>query len=429
MSGTRTAGEAVIGAVGPADLVESLERLTRREYPWLSVQPFAYRTETEAAAMIASAADEVDAWLFTGVVPFSLSWQSGVLRHPACYVRYRCTGLPRILRPLLSAPTPPGTISIDTLPRQQVHRILRHAGLPEGRIRVLEHRPDRAGAEFVRFHRRAARDRGGSVAITCVRSVYDRLAPGQPSLRLVPAAAAVRTALRAVAPQSLNGLSGACDPAIGLVELSDPAPDLRRLTGDLAAAVVPLDETRYLLVSTRERLVAASARFRRLPLLDELRPDRLRVRLGFGIAPTAAEAERRARTAIARARTVGAFAAVVSPTEDGEVIIGSAPDARPDAPGPVSPRVAERRTGVAADALLRLEQAEALSGTGLTTADVADALGLEARASRRTVERLAAAGVFQPLETLGTISAHTVGRPRARYRVVLARPDHVAQEM
>ncbi|WP_427896120.1 hypothetical protein ACQHIV_19510 [Kribbella sp. GL6] len=171
-------------------------------------------------------------------------------------------------------------------------------------------------------------------------------------------------------------------------------------------------------MSTRERLVEVSEGFRRLGMLEELRDGRVWGRVGFGVAGTALGAERRARRALVRARAVGRFAAVVATTDDGELVIGSAtPEYRETTGAPVPLAVAERRSGLAVAALLRLGQLAADRGAdGVTAADVANALSLEPRAARRTLQRLSAAGVVQPLD-----AAHTgkVGRPRKAYRVAL----------
>ncbi|WP_427896119.1 hypothetical protein ACQHIV_19505 [Kribbella sp. GL6] len=187
----------LVGAVGPADLIPNLERLAAAEFPELRLRTFVYDDEAETVDLVQSGAG-VDAWLFTGVVPFSLARRAGVLRAPATYVRYRGTGLPRILGPLLADNPGTRSISIDTVPREQVQRLLRRADLAPVHVRVLEHHPDRDAEDFLRFHRRVARDRGGSIAITCVRSVYTQLAPQLPTVRLLPAVASMRTALRAV---------------------------------------------------------------------------------------------------------------------------------------------------------------------------------------------------------------------------------------
>ncbi|HZX07297.1 hypothetical protein [Kribbella sp.] len=409
--------ELLIGAVGPADLIPALERLAAQEFPELRLRTFVYDDEAETADLVQTGAD-VDGWLFTGVVPFSLARRTGVLRAPATYVRYRGTGLPRILGPLLADNPGTRSISIDTVPREQVQRLLRRVDLSPVHVRVLEHRPDRDAEDFLRFHRRVARDPGGSIAITCIRSVYTQLAPYLPTVRLLPAVASMRTALRAAASIPHGSAEGAADPVVGLVELSDPAGELARVVRGLAGEVVPLGGSRYLLFSTRERLVEVSSGFRELGVLDELRDGRVWGRIGFGAASTALAAERRARRALGRARAVGRFAAVVATTDDGELVIGSAtPEYRETTGAPVPLAVAERRSGLEAAALLRLGQLAAdRGGDGVTAADVATALGLDPRAARRTLQRLSAAGVVQLLD-----SAHTgkVGRPRKAYRVAL----------
>ena len=61
-----------IGVVGPSDLVTSSSRIVGA-LRGVEVVPLRYRRETDTPKVMAEAPPSVDAWLFTGVVPYQLA--------------------------------------------------------------------------------------------------------------------------------------------------------------------------------------------------------------------------------------------------------------------------------------------------------------------------------------------------------------------
>lgn len=155
--------EIVVGVVGPHDLVESVAAICE-EQPNARVERFVYAHESEAPAIVDANAEMVDAWLFTGVIPYTLA--ADRLKRPASYVDYTGATLLQALVQLLRSGHDVTRLSIDTLAAADVNAVFTEVGIPTEHMHALAFRPGITSEELVGFHRKYAA--GGSVAITCV---------------------------------------------------------------------------------------------------------------------------------------------------------------------------------------------------------------------------------------------------------------------
>ncbi len=409
---------ATVGVIGPPDLVPLVQQVAGRDFPQLAILPLPYRNEAEAVELARDRPPEVDAWLFTGAIPYTLAQQAGVLDRPATYITYTGATLYRVLVGLLSAGRPVGAVSIDTLDREQVVEAFRDAALPVDGVKVLEYRPGRDAARFAEFHRSAARGAAGSIAITCVRSVYDEISGGIETVRLAPAIVSVRSALQTIALACLGRVGADAQVVLGFIDLSEADQELADDVTALAGSLFTLHEGRYLLITTRGVLEETTGGLTRLPLLASLSRRHMWAHVGLGVGRSAAEAEALARRALGRCRAAGPFAAMVSLGTGGDIMLAGADptETAPDEPVPVA--VAARRSGLSSTNLDRLKAMLDRHGEdGVTAGDVAEALNIEPRSARRTLKRLERAGVAQPI---GRVLAGTTGRPPTIYRLRLA---------
>jgi hypothetical protein len=408
---------ATVGVVGPPDLVPMVQQVAARDFPQLELHPLPYRNESQAAEIVAHRPPEVDSWLFTGAIPYTLAQQAGVLDRPATYITYSGATLYRVLVELLSSGRAVDTISIDTLDRDQVVEAFRDAALPVEGVRVMEYRPGRDSAQFAGFHRAAARGAERSVAITCVRSVYEQIRGDIETVRLAPAIVSVRSALQTIMLASAGRVHADAQVVLGFIDLSEPDQELADDITALAGSLFTLQEGRYLLVTTRGVLEGVTGGFQRLPLLGALSQRHMWAHVGCGVGRSAAEAEALARRALARCRAAGPFAAVVSLGNGGDIMLGGVDSAEAGDDEPVPVGVAARRSGLSKANLDRLKAMLYERGAdGVTASDVAEALDIEPRSARRTLKRLERAGVAQPI---GRVMAGTTGRPPTIYRVRL----------
>jgi hypothetical protein len=185
-----------IGIVGPHDLVDAVAA-SCEEQPGVTAQRFDYDHESQSPAVVEAHGGQVDAWLFTGVVPYTLARESNVLTRPATFVDYSGATLLQAAVRLLRDGHDPTRISIDTVNTADVTTTFTEAGLPVERVRSLPYRSGLTSADVMAFHRRQRRGAvPATVAVTCLSSVYEALRHEMPTLRLAPSNYSVRTALR-----------------------------------------------------------------------------------------------------------------------------------------------------------------------------------------------------------------------------------------
>ena len=400
-----------IGVVGPSDLVTSTGRILKG-LRGVEIVPLKYRRETDTPKVMADAPGSVDAWLFTGVVPYQLAAAQGLLDRPAAHVEYTGATLMRALVQLLSEGRDVTSISIDVLDEAEVRETFDEVGLPTSGVRVLPYRPGLSLEEILAFHHEAR----ATVAITCLRSAYEKLRTEQTTLRLAPSVHSVRSAVNSLLLVHDALRSDDAQIALGMVEISPDAESaLRREAGSLGGSVIRYDDKRWLVIATRGPLEQATASFTELGMLTRLKEQFGPVRIGFGIGGSGTETEALARRALGRARTAGRTAAVVSLRNDIDLVLvgGAAPRAQQRS----KLQLLAQRAGLSKATLERLQElVHATPEDGLTTRSVADYLGIQPRTARRVLNRLERAGLADATGTqLGTGS----GRPLVVYRVHL----------
>ncbi|MCG5215997.1 response regulator [Streptosporangium soli] len=401
-----------VALIGPGDLVSRVEAVCA-EYP--DVRPIAlpYGHEDETVDLVRAAHDEADALLFTGVVPWTMAQEARLLDRPAAYVSYNGATLLRGLVELLRLGHDVSGASIDILPPGQVEETMREAHLPTAKLQILGYRPGLTSEDFVAFHR-LARERGATVAITCLRSTYEVVEHDLPALRLLPSRHSIRDALGTLVLRVRDARSTDAQIAIGLIEL-DPGGrvDVRELTA-LGGSLARVDGDTYLLITTRGPLRELTHDFTRLPLLDTLGAG---ARIGLGLGGTAAQAEARARRALTRAGKLGPKSAVAALDEGTEVILSAAPADSVTPATPASLTVVSRRVGLRKETLQRLRGLAEAEATGeLTARTVSTGLGIEEGSARRLLKRLERAGLA---EQIGSRNEGRSGRPPVIYRIRL----------
>lgn len=403
-----------IGIIGPRDLVVSTARLCR-DIPGLTVAELPYRRETDTPGVISGAPADIDAWLFTGIVPYEIASAAGLLDRPAMHVEYTGPTLLAALVGLLRDGRDVTAMSIDTLAEEQVQETLDEVRLPTTNIEVLPYRLGLESADLVDFHRAAA-GRGAQVAITCLRSAYDALRGDRPTVRLAPSVHSVRNAVHRLLLLDYSRRSDDAQVALGLVKIDAPGPQaLSAEVAELGANVVRYDAETFLVVTTRGPLEQVTGAFTELPMLARLQEVYGSVRIGFGIGGSGAEADALARRALGRAHSAGAAAAVLSLRNDIDITLARSQGAQ--RVGRPSLDLLAQRAGLSVATLRRLrELIRTDPEVELTTRVVSDGLDVQLRTARRMLNRLERAGLATPV---GTQTLQGSGRPLVIYRVQL----------
>lgn len=401
------------GVVGPTDLAPRVAEVVDT-MPGLTAVPLSYGDEHETPKLMADHVDDVDAWLFTGVVPHEIAKGAGKIAQPAEHVSYSGVTLLGTLFRLAQEGRDLSKLSIDTLAPGEVGETLAVAGLSIHTARTMEYEPTVQSGDFVEFHQQARAKHGAKVAITCLRSAYDVLRHEMPVVRLAPSHRDIREAIDALELQTQSRHHFDAQVALGFVELDTPDSALERDLGELGGAVVRIDGERYLLVTTRGPLERATDNLRAAPFLERLAARHDSVHVGLGVGRSAGDAAANASRALARARLQGEVAAVLAAPHDNDRVLARedrSPEARTDLSRLAARLGMSRRTLQSLRHYLS-DQAEPL----VTAAELAEAFEVQERSARRLLKRLERAGAAIPV---GTINEGQMGRPPVIYRVDL----------
>lgn len=402
-----------VGVVGPRDLVKSTRAIVAAT-PGVTTVGLPYRTETQTLEVVRGAPGEVDAWLFTGVVPYEMALAAGLLDRPASFVNYTGAPLLTAMIQLLRDGHDPSSFSIDILDVGQVEETLKEAGIATSGVHVLPYRRGLTAEDIVEFHQERATE-GVGVAITCLRSAYDQLKTELTAIRLAPSIHSVRYAMQQLLVAFSEARSDDAQVAVGMCAVDAVAEaDLRREASGLGGAVVAQRDGGFQIFTTRGPLQAATADFTELPLVANLGATYGTIRVGFGVGGTAAEAEVLARRALSRAGRLGKVAAVVSMRNDIDLTLSGTSSQTPRRP---SLSLLSQRAGLSKTTLVRLKEMLAeQSDATVTTRSVAAALGVQQRTARRVLNRLERAGAAQSTGRQGLGGS---GRPLVIYHLHL----------
>ncbi len=401
-----------IGVVGPDDLVEAVKSLAEREFPQLRPISLSYTSEAQAQEIVLGH-PEVDAWLFTGVIPYTMVFHLLDRSRPSTYIPYTDTTLYGTLVELLSEGKEVRHITIDTLSAQLVKEAFSYVGLPTKGVQVKEYRLGLSTAEFTQFHLKAFETHRSQLAITCARSVYNQLDGKIPIVRLVPAIASIRSALETILLELSKQIASDAQITLGLIELEHPEPKLSSHTAELASSIFPLGDCVYLLVTTRGLLQQYTLGFTRMPLLEKITDQRY-VRMGFGIGRSAAEAEALSRRALERCRKMSSRSSVVCFGWEREFVLSPREFDHMQMAHLPTLLLASKRSGLSRATIGKLSELAQATGNRLTASDVAHYLNVENRSARRTLKQLERSALAVPI---GTLSTGLAGRPSIVYEL------------
>jgi hypothetical protein len=402
-----------VGVVGPRDLVTSTCEVVG-SMPGVAPVALPYHSETETVEIVRGAPGEVDAWLFTGIVPYQAASEAGLLDRPASFVNYTGAPLLTAMIQLLRNGHDPSSFSIDVLDVGQVEETLKEAGIPTSGAHVLPYRRGLTAQDIIEFHQERAAE-GVAVAITCLRSAYDVLKAETTAIRLAPSIHSVRYAMQQLLVAFGKARSDDAQVAVGVCAVDAAAEqDLRREASGLGGSVVAQGDGQFFIFTTRGPLEVATSGLTELPLVAKLGASHGTVRVGFGIGGTAAEAEALARRALSRAGRLGKQAAVVSMRNDIDLTLSGGAPRSPRRP---SLSLLSQRAGLSKATLVRLQEMLAeQGGAAVTTRSVAAALGVQQRTARRVLNRLERAGAAQ---STGRQGLEGSGRPLVTYQLNL----------
>lgn len=427
--------------IGPEDTVSLILNIGHT-YPELTLIPASYTTEKETLTILDRHKNNADIILFSGLIPFQIVKQElNGFSKPMVYVPVTGTTLYRVLfkminetgRSLMNTPR----ISIDTLAKNDVQESLDELEINVAELFVKEFNIREGTEQLVHFHYHLWIKQSIDVAITCVRSVYDRLIElGVPAYQVVPTRSSIYSSLEQVLLEGRTLEQANTQLAIGIIRFSNlsdgiTAYDTQRKRvvlqnilidfGEKAQALLDWsnrEEMRF--VTTRGAMEEATDHFSHISLLNDIAVKTgIQACLGIGFGRTANEGEIKAREALNKAKlNMGScYAADIDGTIHGPIgeFFHLEYSIRSDNPRKVSLAKKARLSVATINKLL--SYCSSIGNTSITALELSNGLGITVRSARRILsileknELAKVVGEEQPINR---------GRPRQLYRINLA---------
>ncbi len=429
-----------VGVVGPADLVNKINRIIKAEFPAIDPVSCIYKVYTEASTIIKYQQPHLDAILFAGTTPFKLARNTVKPAIPwECIPRNGSSLLRVLLEAVLVKKLDIYNVSFDTYTMQALYEAYEEIGIRKERLRLFL--ADQQGAEtnyldrVLTFHLGNFTCNKATCCMTALESVFEKLsAQNIPCLMIEPTANIIRETLKKLilgynvqisqhsqivalrvqidAPSEYSLLSE--DEYQTIIDKMQISRQVYLFAQKIQAAVIEVGLKEYLLFSTRQSLESETRGLESFSLLAAVRNHSAStISLGIGFGATAREAKQNAGIAMTRAsKTGGDMAFIVS---DGKTVIGPIKEGSPAGENQQTKvdkeylRISEQ-IGVSINTIFRLHSIVEQYGQNVfTAAELANLFGITLRSMNRMIEKLEGGGYCT---IIGKKAIAKAGRPR-----------------
>lgn len=308
--------------VGPRDSVELILNVGQISFPNITMIPMVYEDTFEAKNIFAPDSINVDAWLFSGIAPYSLISDSGKIHKHVFYVPHTGSSLYRVLlQAVYQDKQSIESISFDTFSYDEVKGVFLDLNGPIvfPKIRISPKEIDNPH-DLSKWHYDLWKSGETKMSVTCYLRTYQELSEkGIPSYRVRPTRDAILTTIDQVIQSIERDRFKGSQISVQLVEIENfEALIGKSYSGHYAkrqdlelygllldygrsidGSVYSRGDGRYTLYSTRGRIENYTHSLKTMPIIDLLKRNlKVPVCGGIGFGETAIEAERNANIAI-----------------------------------------------------------------------------------------------------------------------------------
>ncbi|KLU67558.1 hypothetical protein DEAC_c07720 [Desulfosporosinus acididurans] len=424
--------------MGADDTVKIIKSVTD-EYSDLECRFFEYWNEKDLIENLRPHVDDVDIWLFSGQVPYSIAKLWGGILKPMFYIPHTGASLYRtLLHIVYEQDLTMEQLSFDTFQPSELEKTFSEAQIEAKPIFLKYYQGEISADELSEYHYRLWKSGQTKAAVTCLRTAHLELQRlGVPVFRVLPTRLGVKEIIELILRTNETLHFKDAQIAVQMVEVDSFArlakdtfstDELHRLEikiteklleyakkvhGSLKAA----GPGRYVIFTTRGLLQEITSNFTVVPELEgSSQTAHDNQTCGIGIGKTAYEAEINAGKALLHAKEYGQGTWMI--LLDDKTIVG-----------PLG-KQAQITYSYASEELAQLSEKTSLSGTTInkikailrktqkceiSAHELARYMQIMPRSARRILMELEDKGFAQ---VIGEESPYPRGRPRKIYRIL-----------
>ena len=313
-----------LAIVGPSDSIALIEEVSQEFVDRIQLTSCIYNDASEVPAMIARYDEEIDIWVFSGIVPYRYAIAAANSTKPKLYVSHTGSSIYRVFLHLFKQNRPISSMSFDTFSRKDIEETFADAEVPLPQIYVKDYVGIVSADELTEFHLDLWQRGKTEVAVTCFRATYLALKQhGVNAFRIWPTRSNIRSILNLALSKADALFSKAGQIAIQHIAIDDYDEFSReavsgyavlkvelqlqeilvRFAEQVQGAMISQGKGHFTIYSTRGAMESITQGFSNLPVVSEI-SRRLSVGVsgGLGFGDTAYSANENAGIALGIAR-------------------------------------------------------------------------------------------------------------------------------
>lgn len=428
-----------LGLLGADDSLEIIQSVVN-QYPELSCLPIVYWKEEEVIGKLKPHVDDVDMWVFSGQVPYSIAKEWGGISQPMFYVPHTGSSLYKtLLQVVYKQKLDMNQLSFDTFHPAELERVFEEAEINGGPVFLKHYTGEIRARELAEYHYKLWKTGQTKAAVTCLRTAHIELQRlGVPVYRVLPTISAVESIINlvfrtnemlhfrdtqiAVQMIEIDSFAGLAKDSFSTDEIHKIeikiTEKLLKYAKKLHGSLKTAGPGRYVIFTTRGRLQEITEDFTVIPDLDDIYQTATEmVTCGIGIGQTAYEAEINAGKALLHAKEFGKGSWMVF--FDDKTIAG--PLGKPEyitySSASEKLQKISQQTALSVTTLSKLEAIlKKMGKTEINAHELAQYMQILPRSARRILMELEEKELAQ---VVGEESPHPRGRPRKIYRISL----------
>lgn len=314
-----------VGIIGPQDLVEKSIEVGSR-YKEIEIISLPYTDENKTINSIKEYEKEVDAFLFTGFLPYYIIKNGKLTKKSLFYYPILGSALYRTLFNMNYKKNIDVTrVSIDTLKTNEVIEVYKDLGLSYDKLFLNDlHLSNYSREQYVNFHKELYEKGNTKGAITSINSVYNELTKlGISVSKIEPTKYTMKDTFKMISISSKTQIAknnqilimivdigeySLNNEKLSKIEMQEKRLHLHQLLLDYsreyqASVFVAAESQEYIVLITKGILQEYTDSYENIPMVNEIKSKfAMAINVGIGMGINALEAEENARLALKLSR-------------------------------------------------------------------------------------------------------------------------------